>query len=421
MSNDVELKDFDILGIIEIKDKNEIKGIEKYVTPKYGKQGDKEPVSYFSRSKEYYNVKTITELSKEREELKALADRCKTKRNFVIFENMLNCSGRAYFKLFEEYLKNKNNDEVKKSMEIAKLCMMEDTKNLVSILSNEGLININANLKLPHYDRNVNKRAIEMDNKAMLYIFSKALKFNPKIARNIHVITPGYGSTYIGPFLNVVQGFEFTNLLKSKYISESLGDNENLYVKDMVSDYKIFDKTKKVILLDDNVGTGVTLNEVKELLEDSNIKIYKTGAVQYNWKNFLRVSIGEKVGIDRFNIDDFDIITPFNYAGHKLYEHAISELHSSGNDYESYLNMKSYRKKEYCDTEGAIIRTIKELRRIGINIIGDEKVEPTEEVVDEYRGKSPVITSSMKKMINKFITITGRSCRVTRNKRQISR
>ena len=69
------------------------------------------------------------------------------------------------------------------------------------------------------------------------------------------------------------------------------------------------------------------------------------GAVQFNWRNYYRVSVGEKKDIDRFETSDFDIITPINYAGHKLYRNAKNLLLSSGGaDYIKYLESKAYRK-----------------------------------------------------------------------------
>lgn len=64
MKEKFDLRDFDILGIIELDD---VQGIEKYVTPII-KNGTKR--KFLSRSKEYYNVKSMSELASSREELK---------------------------------------------------------------------------------------------------------------------------------------------------------------------------------------------------------------------------------------------------------------------------------------------------------------------------------------------------------------
>ena len=101
MDTKLELTDFDLLGIIKL---NDVQGIEKYVTPII-RNGKKE--GYLSRSKEYYNVKTMTELALEREELKSkLTTRDLSKRNYVILENMLNCSGKTCWR--EKFSKKSN-------------------------------------------------------------------------------------------------------------------------------------------------------------------------------------------------------------------------------------------------------------------------------------------------------------------------
>ena len=79
MVEKLKLQDFDILGILELKD---IQGIEKFVTPIKDEEGRTK--SYLSRSKEYYNVKTMSELAICREELQHLLTRECSKRNFVL-------------------------------------------------------------------------------------------------------------------------------------------------------------------------------------------------------------------------------------------------------------------------------------------------------------------------------------------------
>ena len=82
MKEKISFQDFDILGVIELDD---VQGIEKYVTP-VRTNGTK--ATFLSRSKEYYNVKTMSELASSREELKALLTQELSKRNFVILENI---------------------------------------------------------------------------------------------------------------------------------------------------------------------------------------------------------------------------------------------------------------------------------------------------------------------------------------------
>ena len=131
----------------------------------------------------------MTELALEREELKALLSNKLTKRNFVILENMLNCSGKVYFKKFEEYIKSGKDENLLIDLKQAEKCLMDDVTNILVILKGEGAINLSQKNILPVGMENSNKRSIEMDNKAILYIFSQLLKLK-KDPQSIEIITP---------------------------------------------------------------------------------------------------------------------------------------------------------------------------------------------------------------------------------------
>ena len=401
MVEKLKLKDFDIIGLIKLKD---IQGIEKYVTPLENDDGKID--RYLSRSKEYYNVKTMSELAVCREELRDLLTRECSKKNFVILENMLNCSGKVYFKKFEEYIKAKiYNKEVQKyeiQIEEARQCLVEDMKNILSILEGKNLIKVDPTKRLPGGHENSEQRAIEMDNKALLYIFAKALGSVQK-PEQIEIVTPGYGGVYIGPMLNAMYDYNFTTILKSKYIEDTC-NLEDVDVKKLVSNQRLFEEGKKVLLLDDNVGTGLTLKETKQMLQNSGIKDIAVGAIQYNWRNYYRVSVGEKKDIERFEINDVDILTPINYAGHKLYKNAIHLLHSSGKEYISYLKSKAYQ-KEFSDIQGAVRRGILCARPIGLELDTENKTPNRANlaenaiILDKYKNSPTEIKKSMSKNI----------------------
>lgn len=394
MGERLDLKDFDILGIITLKD---VQGIEKYVTPV---EKDGKVVEYLSRSKEYYNVKTMTELALEREELKQRLTRELSKRNFVILENMLNCSGKVYFRYFERFIETGRDRFFAQQLEKAKQCLMEDVRNILVILDKKGLISVDYDNILPVGYLNSEKRSIEMDNKAMLYAFVKSFKIN-KNPEEVEILTPGYGSIYIGPFFKAMYGYDFTNALKSKYIDE----NNRILPWDidgLMSSERAFKDGKLVLALDDNIGTGATMLELEKELERKGIKNILTGAIQYNWRNYNRITKGDKTEIDRFRVEDFDILSPLNYAGHKLYKHAIDLLHSSGNAYIDYLKSKSYRKEECSDLEGAINRSVQAAADVGFSF-GDEEIPKTdydtEAILPQYKNGPFKITNPIAKKI----------------------
>lgn len=403
MDEKLKLNEFDIVGIIELQD---VQGIERYVTPL--KRGDKVE-GYLSRSKEYYNVKTMTELALEREELKTKLTSEFSKRNFVILENMLNCSAKVYFRKFEQYILSGKNPEYKGDLAKATDCLNEDMRNVVTILKGKGEFDFDNHSVLPVGTENSQKRPIEMDNKALLYIYAQSLKM--KKPENIEILTPGYGSLYIGPFLKAMYGCDYTHMLKSKYIAETLPESSEVSFKELISGDRIFDENKTLLLLDDNIGTGQTMQEIKSELQKNGINNVLSGAVQFNWINYYRVATGEKKDINRFNVDEFNFISPFNYAGHKLYDHAIDALHSSGEDYVTYLNSKEYRKEGRNDINGAIARAIICAGRTGLRLSDkylfpefNSKIAEGKELLPEYQNGAKEITSPIaKKMIDSII------------------
>lgn len=409
MEETLNINDFDILGLITLRD---IKGLEKYVTPIV--EGNQVMFQrYLSRSKEYYNVKTMSELSEEREKLKRLLDRRPTKRNFVILENMLNCSGKVYFKKMEQYIKSRTIQK-EEEMSRARECMEEDLRNIITILSKKGLINVRESNILPGGFENSERRLIEMDNKAMLYLFADSLNFL-KDNENIETLTPGYGSLYIGPTLKVMYGWDYTNLLKSKYIKSTMPDTEKTDMIELVSTDRVFGEGKEVLLLDDNIGTGQTMEEIKNQLHNNGIDKVISGAIQYNWINYYRIGIGEKRldkkgnKIQRFKAQNYDIISPMNYYGHKLCERAISMLHSSGEEYIAYLNSKSYRLPVYSDLIGSIERGMQFAEMSGLRLSDKydykkRRERYPQELLDEY--KDPQSLNDAQKAITEDIIKT---------------
>lgn len=394
----LELKDFDLLGIINLQDAY---GIESLVTPV---MSSGKTISYLSRSKEYYNVKSMKELSQMREKLKELLTERVSKKNFVILEYMLNCSARVYFKKFEEYIKNGKSGNYRIELQQAEKCLMEDTASMISVLEGRKIDKRFITNILPTGDENCERRFIEMDNKAILYLFAKGIqKLN--IGNNFEVLTPGYGSMYIGPFLKVKCGYDYSNMMKSKYIDETNGVISQS-LTDLLSNDKILSSSVGILLLDDNIGTGSTMVDVKQKLKKIGKDNILSGAVQYNWRNYYRVSIGEKTDIERFEVDDYDFLTPFNYAGHKLYEHAVNALNSGGTEYIEYLNSKGYRMNDkYSDIVGDLLRGLTWAGKANLELISLKERQDYNnaelcEVVSKYKhGPFRVNNSNARQMV----------------------
>lgn len=407
MDEELKLTDFDILGIINL---NDIHGIEKYVTPIIQ---DGRPTGYLSRSREYYNVKTMTELSLEREELKSKLTSEASKRNFVILEHMLNCSARVYYKKMERYILS-GRTEGEEAYRVAEQCLEEDMGNILRLLQKESIIF--GNTMLPAGTENSAKRTIEMDNKAFLLIFGKALKLNAE-SQNVEVLTPGYGSIYIGPMLKCMYGYNYTNVLRSKYIKDANPTQDGTLLSGL-SNGRILQPDRTILLLDDNVGTGNTMKEIVDELKELGIENTTAGAIQFNWRNYLKVSTGDKQDINRFDVSNFDILSPLNYAGHKLYEHAIDWLHSSGEEYVNYLRGKDYRRDDMSDLEGALYRGILCARLTGLELQDGYNVPldvelPEIKILDEYaNGPTDISNPIARKIVSRLIKLVNDASRV---------
>ncbi len=179
-------------------------------------------------------------------------------------------------------------------------------------------------------------------------------------------------------------------MMKSKYIDETNSMTSHP-LANLMSNDGMLNSDIGILLLDDNIGTGSTMIDIKQKLKNLGKNIVLSGAVQYNWRNYYRVSIGDKTDINRFETDDYDFITPLNYAGHKLYEHAVNALNASGIEYIEYLNSKGYRMNDrYNDIVGNLLRGITWAEKTNLELVSTKKSQHVNngesyEVLPQYK------------------------------------
>ena len=345
----IKLKDFDCLGMFELEN---VSGIEQLVTP----MGDGR---YISRGEPFYTRYTCAGASRFREYLKTLlaaslregreGTKTTSKKTFVILDHMANLSGKVYYEEVQQAINNGDYDYV----EQAKQCLYDDIVNVINAIESKP-VTVPTSV-LPESDEYIAERGIECDNLGLLYTYTSCFD----VPKGYNVLNTGLGGIHIGPFFKAMHGTEWTNLLKSKYVDEQ-GQEQHYDLFEAIVDPSVFENGK-VLLLDDNIGTGDT---TREIVTELNIAGYDViyGAVQYNWLNFYRVGIGEKKGISRFNPFEIDYLTAYNYPGHKLLKHAIAMVRGkrdlAGNEpsqdpftppgkiYSDYLSeLKSYKQK----------------------------------------------------------------------------
>lgn len=359
----ISLSEFDVLGMFEM---NDVDGIEDLVTP----VGDGK---YISRSSAYWTRFSCAGASAFREYLKKMVPNYKGKKAFVFFDMMANLSGKVYYEEIQRAINKRDFSEV----ENAKKCLLEDVSNIIALFEKRPVTI--SNLTLPKSDDPVAERNIECNNMALLYLFTKAFE----VPEGYNILNTGLGGIFIGPFFKTIHGTNWTNMLKSKYVGEQDKNNEYDVIKAMIEP-ELF-KNRKVLLLDDNIGTGATTREIATELKINGYKV-KYGAVQYNWRNFFLVGTGEK-DIERFDPFSIDYVTQINYPGHKLLKHAIAMICGKrdilGNEpsqdpytpwgqiYSEYKKLKSFNNPELSDLVVMQLKGIEKCRRSGIDISSD--------------------------------------------------
>lgn len=334
----LNLLDFDLLGMFRLYD---AEGIESLCTP----VGDG---SWISRGKLYCKESTCEEASKFREELKEdLKKYPEGKKAFVIVDHMATMSGKVYYQAVDRAIKTGDTSGLAE----AKQCLIDDVANVIELI--EGRPATVKTSVLPKYPEKFANRVIECNNMALIYNYAR----NFDVPEGYKHLNTGLGGIFLGPFFKNMYGMDWTNLLWSKYINDTDG-NQRTDLFSRLVDPSILD-SKKILLLDDNIGTGNTIREIATRfgLQGCDIKI---GAVQYNWINFYKVGIGEKTDITRFSPREIDYLNQNNYPGHKLLKHAYAILcgrrdlrgnepsrsHSTppGFAYLLYLRSKGYNK-----------------------------------------------------------------------------
>ena len=361
----ISLADFDVLGMFELSDVN---GIEDLVTP----VGDGK---YVSRSSAYWVKYSCAGASAFREYLKFILPCCQGKKAFVVLDMMCNLSGKVYYEEIQRAINKHDFAGVKQ----AKECLLEDVSNVIALFEKKPVVV--SDTILPKSDDQVAERNIECNNMALLYLFTKSFD----VPEGYNILNTGLGGIFIGPFFKTIHGTNWSNMLKSKYVGEQDKNNEYDVIKAMVEP-EMF-KNKKVLLLDDNIGTGATTREIATELKINGYKV-KYGAVQYNWRNFYLVGIGEKE-IERFDPFGIDYVTQINYPGHKLLKHAIAMICGNrdilgnqpsqdpytpwGQIYSDYKKLKAFGNPEVSDMVIMQLKGIEKCKRSGIDVLDTGK------------------------------------------------
>ncbi len=200
------------------------------------------------------------------------------------------------------------------------------------------------------------KRQIELDNKAYIYNYIKNINYvlNKLEIENYTIMTPGLGSIYIGPFMTAMYRKESALLLYSQYKKTNIAQLDNYQnINDIIVRGEKM-KNQKIILLDDNVGTGTTLSKIITMLKNEEYDVVLAGAYQYTFDRLQEFFIKNR-DQDVFEPSRVDLLTPVNYPRHQIIENASKKLEISGEEYSYYLKKFGYHNKKLSDYDRMIL------------------------------------------------------------------
>ncbi len=340
-------KHIDCLGILHLR--KIPKPIKEFIT--------KSSKSYFSRNELYYESKPLYKISELREKL--LSCLCNSKFvNYIIFDYTINFSAQVYYFLMSSKAKT---DLIQQALD----CLQEDVNNMVALIENRKHYSLKHTL--PQNDSIVKFRNIELDNKLELYSYVKSFGKS-----NFTFISPGLGSILIAPFFKSIWGNSFKHILYSRFKNK---DNLEFNMPKNLG--------KNLYLIDDNIGSGFTTQELITLLKNHNL--LGTSAIEYDWYLYDIISKGLSP-YTKFNYAIYDKISLLNTRNHKFLDQAIEILKKEPKSYNKYLKQNNFNQHFHNDL------TI--LFNIGKNIakqylptqVYNKALFFTKQIIEVYKG-----------------------------------
>lgn len=341
---------------------------------------------FLSRNyQEYYVFYSKEDLIKRREKLVNLLlkkSNLSISEKYVILDNILNISARLYYLSIVTSIKTQNSAVVRDIYRT----FVSDITNYINFIEGldfdfnfgsfrdfDGLTSSQESMLLEK------KSQIELDNKIHLFNYLRGLNYviDKSGLKNYAFVTPGFGSLYIGPFLTAMYGSSCTNILYSQYKKTGIEEIDTRSSSELLVADPTLLNGKKIILIDDNMGTGLTLKNIRSLLDKENHHVVLSGAYQYTFDRLQEFFIKSR-DQEVFDPTSVDLLSPFNYPRHQINETAKEKLGVSGEEYVNYLRKFGYHGDKIPDYD----RLIKDAefyheRFRGIEIFKDDELKDT--------------------------------------------
>ncbi len=286
--------------------------------------------TFISRSAEYYQPKTYNELVDFRERLKSLFP-LPVKHAFMVCEYMLNASCRVFYEDYKRALKKLPNH-----LDISRACMEEDVRHIVACLENK-VVSASVTALCPYQtDVLAENRFIEGDHKMHLYQTIK------NVTDVNHVVCPLFSGILIGPFFKILHGIEYDYVkfgihgqrMKPVYDAGQL-------TLDKITVTSRFPDT--VCLFDGNIGSGVTIAVLKELLAQHGVQT-KVGLLEISYEYMERNN-----DFHQMDLIDYKTYVSTRYKG--VTEDLINTLCSDPRHYFAMLKSHGFHNPFLTDIE----------------------------------------------------------------------
>ncbi len=278
----LKLSEFDLYGTFCLT-KDETVGIENLVQ----KLGDNK---YLSRNWSYYPKQ-----NKDEEGFTCFREIC---NEYTRLNELLPMRGKPAFviceKMHELAIRVVNTIQQKDEIHlfqdgehfdtVAQKCAQECADNLVRLIHDQPAVKTATTLSDEtrlHLDDLLDHRIVEADNKKQLYMCANALPDDVE-----HLITPGRGSSKLGTLVQSVRKHKglkplgFTQIYYSLYGNKQTGE--------LVFSQPLKNLPENLLVMDDDIDTGITLSHIKSELIQQGHKI-TDGAMfaTFNYRKFL--------------------------------------------------------------------------------------------------------------------------------------
>ena len=312
---------------------------------------------FLSRNSLYYSPKKLSEISILRKHL--LSCLCDNKyANYIILDYAIQFSAQTYYFLIS------NNQDGELILQ-AKKCLEEDVENFVQFIEKGNIFT--SKFDLPINDTLIEIRNIELDNKLLVYAYVKNLK-NLKTT----IITPGLGSILIGPFFKAIWGNNYENILYSRFKNQ-----------DHIKTFKYSSFDNDLYLVDDNIGSGFTTEELMALLKSHNL--IGCSSVEYDWYLYDIISKGLSP-YTKFNYKLYDKLTLINTRNHKFLDTLVNNLKNNPDKYQTHLEENGFYQLRKNDLEISITTGVQIAKKYLPKSIYKNSLSFSKQILKIYKG-----------------------------------